>query len=339
MQQNSTIGIGGMGLYIPKQKISIKLLAEEAHYFPEIVENAGMKEKCIADEKEHPSTMALAAAKKALKDADCKPSKIDLIIFVNTSPVDYLCWTVAFDIQHKIEAENAYGFDIRTGCEGILHAIKISKDIMLSDSTINTILVVTAEKFSTVINMSEKPQIGGLSFSDGGGAFLLERNCSKNEILSFSSILDGSANDLYLIQSGGTRFPTTKLTVENKMHLQTIKFKEIIKYTTQNSLLNYIRVIKTAIGKSDYSISDIDFIITTQTTKIERNQLLENLNLSEKNTIDTLKHYGHMGNVDFVLGFTKAVERRRLKKNDILIFAGGGAGFIWSSTVIKILQT
>ncbi|MGW8251632.1 MAG: 3-oxoacyl-ACP synthase, partial [Anaerolineales bacterium] len=73
--------IVGWGMYVPERVITNFDLEKMVETTDEwIVERTGIRERHVVSEGEYTSTMAIAAARQALKVANLRPHDLDLII-------------------------------------------------------------------------------------------------------------------------------------------------------------------------------------------------------------------------------------------------------------------
>ena len=112
------VGIVGLGHCLPKKKLTNRDLEKLVDTSDDwITTRTGIKERRIAAKNEKNSTLAIGAAKEALKNAKIPASKIDLIIVCTISP-DSNFPSVACLVQRAIDAPQAAAFDLSAACSG-----------------------------------------------------------------------------------------------------------------------------------------------------------------------------------------------------------------------------
>lgn len=87
-----------------------------------ITKRTGIKERHIASEAETTSTLAAEAAKKALADAGCDASDLDLIVCGTISP-DLPFPAAACLVQEALGVKNIPAFDISAACSGFIYSL------------------------------------------------------------------------------------------------------------------------------------------------------------------------------------------------------------------------
>ncbi|MDO9326344.1 MAG: 3-oxoacyl-ACP synthase [Methanoregula sp.] len=335
--QGSTVGISGLGYYIPKSTITSHEMAQWSG-IPESVfsEKIGIERKHVAEPDEHPAEMGVRAASRALENAGISADEIDIIAYGGLGFYDYNFWSPAAKIQDGIGAHRAYTFEIRNGCNGGNLGITICKELLLGDPDKKYALVVCSDKLSLAINYADKTAVSTFSFADGAVAAVLKKNHPANQLLSYASISDGSLADHVKVPCGGTRLHLTRahhrkedcyIQVNDPESLDTI-FSHIY-------LKNYLMVINNALKNSGYSVEDIDHIFTNQVKRSITDNLMKELGLKEPQTLRTMKEYGHMGPVDTLFALALAHEEGRIKPGDLVVLAGSAIGFTWAATVLK----
>src|SRR5262249_6462570 len=131
-----------------------------------IVSRTGMKERRVAGDTEHTSTMGVAAAKKALAEAKITADHVQLILVATMTP-DYLTPSTAALIQAEIKAKNAAAMDLQAACSGYLYALATAK-AYIESGLYETILVIASEKMSSVIDYKDRNTC--VLFGDGAAA-------------------------------------------------------------------------------------------------------------------------------------------------------------------------
>src|SRR6185436_8764900 len=90
------------GRYVPQRVVSNqeieKLLGEPVDAW--LREKVGIEQRCLMDDSQCTSDLAVAAAQQAMARAQIKPEQLDLIIVATDTP-DYLSPATAAAVQHK----------------------------------------------------------------------------------------------------------------------------------------------------------------------------------------------------------------------------------------------
>ena len=131
------------------------------HYLPaRVVENAefeatldtndewirsrsGIERRHFAAEGETTSTMASAAARKALEDAGRDVSDVDAIVVATSTP-DLTFPSAATMVQAELGMTSGFAFDVQAVCAGFVYALANANALIVSGQARN-VLVIGAE--------------------------------------------------------------------------------------------------------------------------------------------------------------------------------------------------
>ncbi|MCK9580927.1 MAG: 3-oxoacyl-ACP synthase [Methanoregula sp.] len=333
----TTVGISGIGYYIPKNMITSREMAQRSGIDESVFsEKIGIERKHIADPDEHPADMGIKAARQAIKNAGIAADEIDIIVYGGLGFYDYNFWSPAAKIQDGVGASRASTFEIRNGCNGGNLGLPICKELLLGDPQKKYAMVVCSDKLSLVVNYTDPTAISSFTFADGAVAAVLKKNHPENQLLSYASISDGSLVDYVKVPCGGTRIPlTVSGSHREDCYLRVTDPKALDGLFSRTYLKNYVTVIHDALKNSGYTVQDIDHIFTNQVKKSITDSLLLELGLEETQTMRTMKEYGHMGPADTLFCLALAQEEGRIRPGDLVVLAGSGIGFTWAATVLK----
>lgn len=119
--------------------------------------------------------LASLAVSSLLKQADLKPSAIDLLIVCHTSPTNTLPAPLSFvgEIKHRIGANRALGFSIgQQQCVSSVHALYTANVLFQSRPEIHAAVILCAD----TLNREALRPIGDAGIqSDGASAIMLQR--------------------------------------------------------------------------------------------------------------------------------------------------------------------
>lgn len=328
------IGIEATNVYFPQKTETAALLAKKTG-IPEniIIEKFGLYEKHVADDTMHASDLAIEAAKPLLTKID--PLEIDVIIYFGSPHKDYHVWPIAPKIQHMLGAKNAYAFEIMNVSSGFPIALKVAKDMLKSDESINNILLAGGCKESQIIDYDNPRSRFMFNFADGGTAALVKRGAMNSKILESAIITEGSFHEDVRIPAGGSKHFASHETVDSRMHYIDVPDPLSMKKRLDPvSIQNFKKVIHKSLQKSGLTPQDIQLLLPLHTKRSMFLELLHSLNLPEEKAI-YLDHHGHMSSLDPCVGLYFAIEKGKLKPGDIAVTVSAGTGYTWAATVIQ----
>lgn len=195
----------GCGSYLPKTVITNDDLAktvETSHDW--IVQRTGIHKRHFAAEGELTSDLGVEAARNALKSAEMTPQDIDLLLVATGTP-DETFPSTATIIQRKLGMRQGVAFDISAVCAGYLTALNVA-DAFLKTGQARTVLVIGAETFSRILDMSDRRTC--VLFGDGAGAVVLRAeplrlgDKAQSGIIGVSLQSDGTHHDILYVDGG-----------------------------------------------------------------------------------------------------------------------------------------
>jgi 3-oxoacyl-[acyl-carrier-protein] synthase III len=330
------VGIVSTGIYLPDQYMTGKEIAEKAGIPTQVVEEKmGIKKKPVPGVEDHTCEMGIKAAKKAIEKAEMDPAKIDLVIYIGEEHKEYPLWTAGIKLQEAVGAHNAWAFDVALRCGTTMMALKVAKNMMLADESVQTVLLAGGYRNVDFIDYGNPRTRFMFNLAAGGGAILLKKDHSVNVLLETVMITDGSFSEDVVVVAGGTKQPISKEALDARLNYLDVLDPEGMKLRLeQKSMDNFLSVIKQSVQKSGYSVSEIDYLGILHMKRSAHEYVLKELGLSEKQSI-YLEDYGHIGQIDQILSLELALEQGKIKGGDLVVLVSAGIGYAWGATTIK----
>ncbi len=323
------IGIKKAALWLPHGYESGQHISEQSGIPEDVVtEKMGIKRKCRASCDQHPSMMAVEAARAVLKDED--PLSIDCVLWTGSEYKDYCVWSAGIFVQRELGLKNAYAFDIAARCSSNVVGLDLAKMMMTANPRLKKVLLCGGHKTGDLVNYKDDKSRFLYNLADGGAAVLIEKGAA-NRILSSSIITDGDFSLDVIIPGGGTRKPWREQPHRDDSYLTVPDIKGMRERLAEKSLDNFIRVIKTAATESMQK--PIDYLALLHMKRSAHDELLRRLELEQKQSI-YLDHYGHFGAPDQILSLGLAERKGLLKKGQHVVLASAGIGYTWSALSI-----
>lgn len=332
------VGIVGLGLYIPETKMTAREISEATNGIwseEAVIKKLGIVEKNIPGENDGTQEMGVRAALDALNDANMSPKEIDVILCMGEEWKEYPLTTSALYIQGKIGATNAWGIDVQNRCCTTVSALKIAKDMMVSDEDIKTIMIVGGYRNGDFVDYADSNMSMMYNLSAGGGAIILKKNVGKNLVLGSHIKADGEFSRDAGVEIGGIAKPFTKDNVqEGYKSLRLMDAKHMKDGLNAISMPNWYECIDKALEKSGFTREDIDYCAILHFKKSMHDVMLKELGLREDQSI-YLSDYGHIGQVDQILSLKLALKEGKVKDGSVVLMIAAGIGYVWSANVIK----
>ncbi|MBI5819183.1 MAG: ketoacyl-ACP synthase III [Verrucomicrobia bacterium] len=325
------VSIVGTGSYLPERIVTnaeFEARKELATSDEWIRTRTGIRERRFARENEYASDLSAEAARRAMAQAGVKPEEIDLIIVATITP-DMPFPATACLVQHKIGAKRAACFDLEAACSGFLYALEVGQQFVAAH-TYNTVLVIGAEKLSSIIDMQDRNTC--VLFGDGAGAAILRsRDDSSHGILTTCMGADGAYSDLLKMPGGGSCHPATRQTVDARLHFLQMAGKEVFKQavTAMNSAATE------ALARCQITGADIALVIPHQANLRIIDALAKRIGVPADRIYVNLDRYGNTSAASVPIALDEAARAGRIKSGDLVLMVAFGAGFTWASCVIQ----
>jgi 3-oxoacyl-[acyl-carrier-protein] synthase III len=323
-----TVSIIGTGSYVPQRVLTNHDLEKMVDTTDEwIVTRSGMKERHIAAENEFTSDLAAKAAQNAIEQSGISPDEIDLIIVATVTP-DMFFPATACLVQKKIGAKNAACFDMSAACSGFLYALETAQQFITSH-TYNTILVIGAEKLSTIVDWTDRNTC--VLFGDGAGAAILRHRAGGHGIVSTYMGSDGNYSDILQIPGGGCRFPTPHQGQGDHARFIKMNGKETYKQAVTAMLNATNRVLE----QSGLRKEDLACIIPHQANIRIIEALSDRLKLPMERFMVNLDRFGNTSAAAVAIALDDANRTGRMQIGEYVLLVVFGGGLTWASSVIQ----
>jgi 3-oxoacyl-[acyl-carrier-protein] synthase-3 len=321
------VSITGIGTHVPDRVLDNNELARMVDTSDEwIVTRTGIHERRVAREDEALSDIALPAAREALGDASLDGSRIDLVICATVTP-DMAFPATAAMLASSLGSSEAAAYDLSAGCTGFMYALAQAYG-MLAGGICRCALVVGGDVLSKIVDWSDRTTC--IVFGDGAGAVVMER-VETGGFLGFELGADGSQGmDLYL-PAGGSREPASSSSVAGGDHYVRMNGREVFKFATR-VLVSSARKLLDQLG---LSIDDVDVYVPHQANVRIIDHAVEKLGIPREKVVVNVNRYGNTSSGSIPLALAEAVRQRRVRKGDIVLMTGMGAGLTWGSGVLE----
>jgi 3-oxoacyl-[acyl-carrier-protein] synthase III len=326
--QGRTCSIVGVGSYVPSKILTNHDLEKMVDTSDEwITTRTGIKERRVAAENEWTSQMAARAAERAMKMAKVTAAEIDLIIVATITP-DMPFPATACLVQEIIGAKNAAAFDIEAACSGFIYGLEVGQQFIMS-RTYNTVLVIGAEKLSSIVDWSDRNTC--VLFGDGAGAAILQNRDHSHGLLTAVMGSDGAKGDLLYMPGGGSRCPATKESVDARLHYLRMDGKQAFK----NAVQAMESAANEAMKRCEVDITKIKCIVPHQANLRIIDAVAERLGAKPEQLFVNLAKYGNTSAASVAIALDEAVSSGKLSHGDLILLVVFGAGLTWGAAVIE----
>ena len=319
--------ITGVAGYVPDYILTNKELEGMIDTNDEwITTRTGIKERRILkNPNKGTSYMGAKAAKELLKKTNTRAEEVDLIICATTTP-DMMVASTACIIADKIEAKNAFAYDLMAACSGFLYALSTAAKFIES-MQYKKVIVIGADKMSSIIDYQDRAT--SIIFGDDAGAAMIEPNYEGLGIHDEILKSDGSGREFLHMKAGGSVKPPSHETVDNREHYVFQDGKTVFKSAVQNMADVSEEIMK----KNNLKGEDIAWLVPHQANLRIINATANRMCISEDKVMLNIGKYGNTTAATIPLCLWDY--ENDLKRNDNIILAAFGGGFTWGSIYLK----
>ena len=322
------VKILGMGAYAPPKILDNAYFESIVDTSDEwIIERTGIRERRVVEGDVASSDLAMEASKIALDVAGVKPEEIDLIV-VGTVTSDYIWPSTANIIQDKLGCTNAAGFDITTGCTGLLTALDTGTQFIRS-GRYKYILCIGVEVLTSITDYEDRNTC--VLFGDGAGAFVLGPTDDNDGILSTHLANDGSKLKLLYMPAGGSRMPTTFENASRSLHSINMEGKEVFKNAVRAMVASANYVLEDA----GYTNDDVALLIPHQANVRILEATAKRLKIPLERVMINVERYGNTSAASIGLALDEGIKEGRVNKDDLILLVAFGAGLAAAGTLVK----
>ena len=339
MDKKPNVGIVGLGVYLPKNKMTAKEISEATggNWTEDAVINKlGIVEKYVPsnDPCDGSQEMGALAALDCLKNTGVDPLEIDAILCITEEWKEYPLTTSACYVQDRIGAKNAWGIDVQNRCCTCVSAMELAKDMLIADDELNTVLVCGGYRNCDCIDYTDNGVSFMFNLAAGGGAVLLKKNYGKNLLLGTHLMTDGSVVHTCGVKVGGQREPVSVDNIKEFGMLRLMDSAKMKGLLNTVSMPNWYHCIDEALRKAGKTRADINYLDILHIKRSGHLGMLKELGLTEDQTI-YLENYGHVGQIDQILSLKLALEQGKVKDGDVVVMIAAGIGYTWAANVIQ----
>ncbi|MBL6844417.1 MAG: ketoacyl-ACP synthase III [Verrucomicrobiae bacterium] len=318
----------GVGSYGPERRLTNADLEEMVETSDEwITTRTGIKERRIASDDQFTSDLATEAARKAMSKAGVTGGDIDLVIVATITP-DMPFPSTACLVQHNIGAVNAAAFDLEAACSGFIYALEIAQQFIMS-RTYNTVLVIGAEKLSSIIDWKDRNTC--VLFGDGAGAAILQNREQSHGLLTACMGADGGKAGLLSMPGGGSRCPASSDSLDNRLHYLRMDGKE----TYKSAVTAMHRAALKALERCQLNITQIKCIIPHQANLRIISAVGDRLGAKKEQVYINVDKFGNTSAASVAIALDQAVENGVIERGDLILMVVFGAGLTWGAAVIE----
>jgi len=323
--------ISGTGCALPERRLTnadLEKLVETSNDW--IVQRTGMRERRIAGPGDSTASLATAAARRALDDANLSPQQIDLLIVATLTP-DMPTPSTACLVQHNLGIEKHIGaLDLNAACSGFVYSVATAAQFIQTGAYKN-VLVIGAETLSRVVDYSDRNTC--ILFGDGAGAAVLSRSDNPQEGLqAFELGANGGGAPFINIPAGGSLHPATAQTVAERMHYLKMNGREVYKFAVHQMTES----LRAAMEACNLTAETVKLVVPHQVNQRIIDSATEKMGFPKEKVFINIDRYGNTSAASVPIALDEARKSGRCGKGDWIIMVAFGAGLTWAAATVKL---
>ncbi len=315
----------GTGSATPKHTVTNDMLSDYVDTSDEwITTRTGIKSRQIIT-TERFEEMAALAGQRAIESAGLVPDDIDFIICSNVVNC-YVTPSLASLVQGilGIKGPNCPTMDINSACAGFVYGLDIC-DAFLQTGRASRILYICAEEVTRMVDWTQRETC--VLFGDAAGALVL--GPGDNYLSSKLTSVPMPDVIYYRLPAEPTPFETGE-GIDTHMPMQ-LKGREVFRMAVTSAQ----RDIKDVVEKAGLQLEDIDHFLLHQANQRIIDAIKQNFDLPQERFHSNIHKRGNTSSASIPVLLDEVIREGKVKRGDLMVFNGFGAGFVTSAAVVR----
>jgi 3-oxoacyl-[acyl-carrier-protein] synthase-3 len=254
--------------------------------------------------------LSIQSGRLAIEMAGIDPSSIDALVLSTTTP-DRTVPATSATVQNALGLRCG-AFDINAACSGFVYGLAVAQGLIAIGS--RKVLLIGTDTLSRITDWTDRNT--AILFADGSGAAVLESVDGPGDVLGWDIDADGSAEELLYCDIGGF------------IHMDG---KEVFRRA--------VRIMVDSANKSllaaGLTIDDIAMVVPHQANIRIITAACDRLGFPMERTAICLQDTGNTSSASIPLALFDAADAGRLKRGDLILMVGFGAGMTAASAIMR----
>lgn len=321
--------VAGVGFTVPDRVLTNDDLSALVDTTDEwIVQRTGIKERRISGPEDTASTLGTDAARKALAAAGMAPEELQMIV-CGTVTGDMAFPSTACFIHEALGIAPIPAYDVGAACAGFIYALA-NANAMIATGVVDNALVIGVDVLTKYVDWTDRSTC--VLFGDGAGAVVLKASDTGDRGLVKTVLLaDGGGAKHISYESGGSRYPFGEPQSQGRRLKVYMNGAEVYRFAVVAMGDACCRVIELA----GLEPKDIQLFVPHQANLRIIRAAQERLGLPDERVFVNVEKYGNTSGASIPIGLAEAEQTGRLKKGDLVLTVGFGAGLVWGANLIR----
>lgn len=306
----STVGarFAGWGRALPSKVLTnhdLEAMVETSDQW--IRERTGIERRHVGGTT---SGLSIESGRRALEMARVDPLEIDALVLATTTP-DRTVPATSATVQHALGLKCG-AFDVNAACSGFVYATVVAHGLIAMGS--KKVLLIGTDTLARITDWSDRNT--AILFADGSGAAVLEATDGPGQLLGWDIDADGSAEDLLYCNIGGT------IQMDGKE-----VFRRAVRIMVDSG--------QKSMAVAGVGPDDIDLVVPHQANIRIISAACERLGVPLERAALTIHETGNTSSASIPMALFDAADSGRLKKGDLVLLVGFGAGMTAASAIVR----
>lgn len=319
--------ITGLGAALPTRVVTNDELVGRLDSSDQwIVERSGIRQRHVAagpfappprrgaDHLGTTGTLAVEAGRKALDDAGVDGSQVDLLVLCTTSP-DHLVPATSAAVAGALGITGG-AMDLNAVCAGFTYGLVTAAGHLALGA--KRVLVVGAESLSQVTNWDDRTN--AFLFGDGAGAAVVEATQGASALLGWDVGVDGTLVDLLYAEHGSYGDDRRGMVMRGKE-----VFRQAVRVTVESAALS--------LKHAGVDADAVALLVPHQANSRIMDAVAGRLGIPADRVASVIDRTANTSSASIPLALADSTAAGRLQPDDLVLFAGFGAGMTWASAV------
>jgi 3-oxoacyl-[acyl-carrier-protein] synthase III len=301
--------IQAFGAYVPSKIVSNAELAArlgcDANW---IGEASGIAERRYAAEDESVTDLAVRAAEDCLARVGRPASDVQLIVAATGSEPRRFPGPASV-VAHRLGLDGVPALDVSVASAGSLIGMVLGNSLA---ATYPVILIVAAEKMSSLVMREPLDKNTAILFGDGAGACLLDAERGAAHIVDHAMHSDGAFAGSLALQADGTLF---------------MDGRSVILHASRK----LPRVIAEVLERNQLSAADVPVFLMHQANQNLMDAVARALRVPASRFFSNIRKYGNTSSASLLIAASEWQASGGFRSTVPVVFAVFGAGFHWGA--------
>ena len=272
-----------------------------------IVERTGIRERHVGG-----TTVGLSveSGRAAMEMAGVDPSEIDALVLATTTP-DRCVPASSAAVQRELGLRCG-AYDVNAACSGFVYALVQAHGMIAMGA--RKILVIGTDTLARITDWDDRNT--AILFADGSGAVVLEAVEGQGQLLGWDLDADGNAERFLYSDIGGY------IQMDGKE-----VFRRAVRIMVDSG--------QKSLAHAGVSADDIALVVPHQANIRIIQAACDRLGVPIERAAAVLDRTGNTSSASIPLALADALDAGRVKKGDLVLLVGFGAGMTAASAILR----